>query len=84
LIIAAMTTPNKLWSTNIRLYGSNVNFQHTYNWCDKHTFLDPAIAGSLDYGSGSNLALFFDSAVPAIAKIVSGDYGAGTPALCED
>lgn len=85
-VFTAMTTPNKLWSVTIRLYGSNVNFQHTYIWCDNNTLLDPAIAGTsnLDFGSGSNVAMFFDAASPQITKLVSSTLGAGTPVLCED
>jgi hypothetical protein len=83
-IVAAMTTPNKLSSTMLRLYGSNMNFVHTYHWCDKHTFLDPAIAGSLNFVNASSLALSYDAAVPAISKIVSDTLGASSSLLCED
>lgn len=82
--VAAMTTQNKLSSTMLRLYGSNMNFVHTYHWCDHHTLLDPAIAGSLDFVNASSLALFYDAAAPANSKIVSDDFGAVTPLLCED
>jgi hypothetical protein len=79
-----MTTPNKLSSTTLRLYGSNMNFVHTYHWCDQHTFLDPATAGSLDFMNASSLALSYDAAAPANSKIVSDNLGAVTPLLCEE
>lgn len=79
-----MTTPNKLWSGMLRLNGSNMNFQDTYVWCENKNFLDPAITGNLDYAVGSSLALSFDTATPAVSKIISGGFGDGSPLLCED
>jgi hypothetical protein len=79
-----MTSTNKLMSGKLWLYGSNANFEHTYHWCDQHTFLDPAIAGTLNFTNGSSLALSYNAAVPALSKIVSFGFGDWHPALCEE